>query len=134
MELILLLLMLLKNADFKPKQPIEINELISYAEMMKKPKKVRVTCYLPTGNHMANGEYPFVGACAGRKEDIGKVAALYDLDMNFIGYLEICDCGGAKSLKNGTSIDVFQPTIADARAFIKKYGDYGYIFLIDAVG
>lgn len=98
------------------------------------PVKMRVTCYLPTGNHTASGCYPFIGSCAGRKEDIGKIAVLYNLDGTYVGMYEIRDCGGSYTLRNGLSIDVYQNTMSDAKAWIKEHGDYMLVSIIEAEG
>lgn len=98
------------------------------------PQLMRVTCYLPTGNHTASGCYPFIGSCAGRREDIGKVIALYDINKNFIGYVEVRDTGGAQSIKNGTSIDIYVENMEQARAWVAEYGDYMYCQYIEANG
>lgn len=97
-------------------------------------KKMRVTCYLPTGNRTADGTVPYEGIVAARRQDLGKVAVIYDLDMNWLGNFEVRDTGGAKSLKNGTSIDVFRDDMDSAREWIRAYGDYCYVQLIEADG
>lgn len=100
----------------------------------KEPVKMRVTCYLPTGNKTADGTVPYEGICAARREDLGKVAVVYDLEMNLIGFFEVRDTGGAASLKNGTSIDIFRDNMGRAREWIAAYGDYCYVQMIQADG
>ena len=91
---------------------------------------MRTTCYLPTGNKTADGTVPYEGICAAKREWIGGVAIVYDTDMNFLGYFEIRDTGGASSIKNGTSIDIFRDDMDSAREWVKSYGDYCYIKIV----
>lgn len=98
------------------------------------PQLMRITYYLPTGNKTADGTEPYYGICAAKKDWIGKVAIIYDLNMRLIGFFEIRDTGGHTRIKEGKCIDLFMPTIEDAKAFIKEYGDYGYVQIIDADG
>ena len=88
------------------------------------PVKMRVTCYLPTGNPTASGVMPFVGGCAAKRDWIGGVAILYTMDGEFVKMLDINDTGGHQRIKNGTSIDVFVQDMDAAREWIATYGDY----------
>ena len=48
-----------------------------------------------------------------------------------------CDSNGdgiGDTITNGKSIDVFRYTLQDAKDWIKQYGDYVYIKIIDAEG
>lgn len=88
------------------------------------------------------------GVIAGRKEDLGKVAALYAVAEDgsvgeFIGYFDFYDTGAGidtdgdgrgDSIKKGKSVDVFRETMTDANKWIKTYGDYVYIQYIEAEG
>lgn len=98
------------------------------------PALIRATVYLPTGNPTASGVMPYEGVLAGRKEDIGKAAILYNSDMELIGVFEFCDTGSAKGLKNGTVIDVYRDSVESYREWVATYGDYVYIQYIDAEG
>lgn len=95
---------------------------------------MRVTCYLPTGNKTADGTIPYEGICAGRKEDLGKIAIVYDMDMNFLGYFEIRDTGGHPRLKEGKSIDIFRDDMEGVREWVRAYGDYCYVKIVEAAG
>ncbi len=103
------------------------------------PRKIRTTCYLPTGNRCANGDYPTEGlTVAGRKEDIGKTAILYEVEEDgtlgpVIGYFEIEDTGG-HYIKNGLRVDVYRETEQAAKEWVRKYGDYTYIQIIESEG
>lgn len=90
------------------------------------PELMRVTCYTATGNCMANGEMPYEGCVAGKKEDIGKKVKIYDLNMNLIGEYEIKDTGG-KLIRTGQRIDVYRDTLSRCFDWVHEYGDYLYI-------
>lgn len=91
-------------------------------------KLMRVTCYTATGNHMANGEYPYEGCVAGKKEDIGKIAVIYNADMELIGEFEIKDTGG-KLIRSGKRLDVYRDTLERCYDWIGQYGDYCYVVI-----
>ncbi len=110
-------------------------------------KQIRCTCYIEPGV-TRSGHYTHEGVIAGRKEDLGKVAALYAVAEDgsvgeFIGYFDFYDTGAGidtdgdgrgDSIKKGKSIDVFRETMTDAKKWIKTYGDYVYIQYIEAEG
>lgn len=98
------------------------------------PVRMRITCYLPTGNKTADGTVPYEGICAAKRDWIGKVAVVYTEDMEYIGTFEIRDTGGHKRIKNGTSIDIFRDNMSRAKEWVKTYGDYGYVQIMDADG
>lgn len=107
-------------------------------------KFIRCTCYITKGI-TASGEYTRSGIIAGRKEDLGKKAALYQMDKDgtvgeLIGYYDFLDTGAGMdtdgdgkgdSIKKGLSVDVWQPSMKDAKAWIKRYGDYVYMEIIE---
>lgn len=109
--------------------------------------KIRATCYCEHGLTYS-GSYTREGIIAGRKEDIGDVAAIYAVAEDggvgeFIGYFEVLDCGagfdtdgdgkGDSTIK-GRTIDVFRSNIDGVKSWIKRYGDFVYIKLIEAEG
>ena len=109
--------------------------------------KIRATCYCEHGLTYS-GAYTREGIIAGRKEDIGDVAAIYAVAEDggvgeFIGYFEVLDCGagfdtdgdgkGDSTIK-GRTIDVFRNNIDGVKSWIKRYGDFVYIKLIEAEG
>ena len=72
-----------------------------------------------------------------------KTAIPYDLDMNLIGIYEFKDTGSGMdtdgdgkgdTIKNGKSIDVYRNTLSRCYDWIKEYGDYVYLEIIDAEG
>lgn len=109
--------------------------------------KIRCTCYIDSGI-TASGQETRDGIIAGRRSDLGKVAALYRYNSDgsvgeFIGYYEFLDTGNGidtdgdgkgDSLKKGLSIDVYKYTLTEANDWIAEYGDYVYIKIIDAEG
>ena len=110
-------------------------------------KRIRCTCYCEPGT-TASGHPTRGGVIAGRKEDLGKVAALYAIAEDgsigeFLGYYDFYDTGAGMdsdgdgigdTIRTGKSVDVFQPSMDSAVNWIKKYGDYVYIVIIEAQG
>ena len=106
-------------------------------------KLIRCTCYCQGEFTNGNKEYPSMtpteSICAGRYEDIGKVAILYQRNADgsvgeYIGMFEFRDTGSHESLKNGTSIDVYRSNLERCYEWIAQYGDYVYIQYVDAKG
>ena len=109
--------------------------------------EIRCTCYVEPGI-TKSGHYTHEGVIAGRKEDLGKVAALYAVAEDgsigeFIGYFDFYDTGAGidtdgdgkgDSIKKGKSVDVFRDDMKAAKKWIKTYGDYVYMQIIDAEG
>lgn len=98
------------------------------------PVKMRVTCYTATGNPTATGVMPFEGGCAAKRDWIGCVAVVYDMDMRLIGFFTINDTGGHKRIKSGTSIDIYRDTLERCFDWVGEYGDYCYVQIIPADG
>lgn len=105
------------------------------------PTKIRCTCYTSTeGSITASGENVREGIIAGKRAWMGKVAVLYDLDMNIIGIFEFKDTGAGMdtdgdgvgdSIKNGKSVDVYRDTLERCKEWIHINGDYVYMQIID---
>lgn len=110
-------------------------------------RKIRATCYCEHGLTYS-GAYTREGIIVGRKEDIGAVAAIYEVaddggPGDFIGYFEVLDCGagfdtdkdgrGDSTIK-GKTIDIFRNDIDGVKSWIRRYGDYVYIKIIHAEG
>lgn len=119
-----------------------LNPLRVNAELVKK----RCTCYVEPGI-TASGYYTRDGVIAGRKKDLGRVAAIYrctdDQIGEFIGFYEFKDTGAGidtdgdgkgDSIKKGLSIDVYKSTLEEAYDWRAEYGDYVFIQYIDAEG
>ena len=108
------------------------------------PTKIRCTCYTATeGSITASGEHVREGIVAGKREWLGKVAILYDLNMNIIGIYEFKDTGAGidtdgdgkgDSIKKGKSIDVYRDTLDECYEWIRTYGDYVLMMIVDAEG
>ena len=110
-------------------------------------RRIRATCYCEPGITYS-GAYTHEGIVAGRKCDLGDVAAIYAIDEDggvgdFIGYFDFMDTGAGMdtdgdgkgdSIKKGKSIDVFRNNLADAKEWIRTYGDYVYVKIIEAEG
>ena len=71
---------------------------------------------------------------------MGKTAVLYNMDMELIGIFEFKDTGAGidtdgdgkgDSIKNGKSIDVYMDTMEDCRQWIRQFGDYVYLEIIE---
>lgn len=114
---------------------IIILTITSNAEpVFTEPVKMRVTCYAPTGNPTASGVMPYEGICAAKREWMGKVAVIYDMDMRLIGYFEIRDTGGHQRIKNGTSIDIYRDSLERCYEWVAEYGDHCYVQILEASG
>lgn len=96
-------------------------------------KKVRCTCYLPTGNKTADGTVPYEGICASNRDHLGDVAVLYSVDGEFIGFFECRDIGGHSKLRNGTAIDIYRDSMDRAWEWVGEWGDYVYVYWIEEV-
>ena len=113
----------------------------------KVPQPVRCTCYIEHGI-TASGIQTRNGIIAGRKEWLGMAAVLYEVKEDgtlgdFIGYYEFCDTGAGidtdgdgngDTIRTGNSVDVWQPNMESAIAWIKEHGDYVYMQIVPAVG
>lgn len=110
-------------------------------------KKVRCTCYCEDGITYS-GHKTRKGVIAGRREDIGDIAALYAINSDgslgeFIGYFDFYDIGAGidtdgdgigDSILKGKSVDVFKDNLSEVNEFIKTYGDYVFLKIIEAEG
>ena len=111
------------------------------------PQPVRCTCYIDRGI-TASGIQTREGIIAGRKEWIGMMAVLYEVKEdgtlgNFIGCYEFCDTGAGidtdgdgngDTIRTGNSVDVWQPSMTNAKAWIREHGDYVYMQIVDGKG
>lgn len=103
---------------------------------------MRVTCYCPescSGKVTASGTTPKANyTCGARKDLIGCVAMVYEDDNGkpgkFVGLYFIEDTGSADRIKSGKSIDIYQESLADAKAFVKAHGDYQWVQIIKGNG
>ena len=111
------------------------------------PQAVRCTCYIDRGT-TASGIQTRNGIIAGPKEWLGMAAVLYEVKEDgtlgdFIGYYEFCDTGAGidtdndgngDTIKTGNSVNVWQPSMKNARTWIIEHGDYVYMQIVPAVG
>lgn len=110
-------------------------------------KKIRCTCYLDRGI-TASGKYTRYGIVSGKRDYLGSIAAIYVYNPDgsvgdFIGYFEFLDTGAGMdsdgdgigdTIRTGKSIDVYQYTMYEAKEWIREYGDYVYLKIIEAEG
>lgn len=116
------------------------------ASTYSEPTLIRCTCYTAKeGAITASGQPVREGIIAGKSEwcNKGYFAILYDKDMNLIGIYEFLDTGAGidtdgdgkgDSIKSGKSVDVFRSSLSGCREWVKTYGDYVYIQIIQAEG
>lgn len=109
--------------------------------------KIRCTCYCEHGI-TASGQKTRYGIVAGKKDWLGCVATLYQINEDgsigeFIGQFEFKDTGAGMdtdgdgkgdSIKNGQSIDVWINSLSEAYEWRDKYGDYIFIKIIRGEG
>lgn len=103
---------------------------------------MRVTCYCPescSGTVTASGTKPVPNySCGARRDMIGCVALVYEnnngIPGDFIGLYEITDTGSAPRIQSGKSIDIYQASLSDAKAFVKAHGDYLFVQIVKGEG
>lgn len=90
-------------------------------------KAVNITGYCLKGT-TASGTETHEGMCAYRREDIGKIARVYDADKNLIGEFAIEDTGrkGGK-VRKGETVDIWRPTKEDCYQMTQK----GFIEVVE---
>jgi hypothetical protein len=81
-------------------------------------RKLRITCYLPTGGNCADGTPPYFGAVASNHANMGRNMTLYRADLTEVGEFTVHDVGGHIDLQNGSALDIFTPDIDSAWAFL----------------
>lgn len=102
------------------------------AAEFEEPTRIRCTTYTSTAGKVTYSGVPArQGILAGKKEWIGKTAILYDEEMNIIGYFEFMDTGATNGLNNGTVIDVYRDSLDNCNKWIRDYGDYVYLQIVD---
>ena len=77
----------------------------------------QLTAYTWTGNRMANGQYPYVGACACNSIPLG--TTIY---IEGYGTYVVCDRGGMGS----NVVDIYMDTESECVQFGRKYGAQVY--------
>lgn len=119
---------------------IALNTSVMAADFAQ-PTRIRCTCYTSTeGSVTASGENVREGIVAGKREWMGKTAILYDQNLNIIGIFEFKDTGAGidtdgdgkgDSIKNGKSIDVYRDTLEGCHEWIKLFGDYVMLQIVE---
>lgn len=115
--------------------------------LYSEPFKVRCTCYCYTGRPCSDGSTPKEGlTVAGKPEWKGKAAILYrvnddDSIGDVIGIFQFRDTGygfdtdsGQGTIQTGQSIDVYRHDMDGVQEWIKEYGDYVMLQVIDVQG
>lgn len=108
-------------------------------ELEPEPILMRVTCYCVNSGVTADGSVPIPNyTCGARRDLIGCVALVYEDDNGqpgeFIGLYEIQDTGSAPRIATGKSIDIYQLTYEDCKAYVKAHGDYQWVYLVKGEG
>ena len=86
---------------------------------------VKITGYCLRGK-TASGIQTREGICAYRKEDIGKLAIIYNSNMELIGTYEIEDTGKG-GIRKGTVVDIWKATRKECYALTQ----YGFIEVVE---
>lgn len=111
------------NIDFELRNAMEEQAYIESEGL----ERVRLSCYLPTGNRTADGSIPYEGICASNREHMGQTCIMYDKDLQEVARWECRDIGGNQLLREGKAIDVYRDTMDGAKEMIATYGDYVYV-------
>ena len=94
-------------------------------------ERVKLSCYLATGNRTADGTVPYEGIISCNKKHLGQDAIMYDENFTPVARFQCRDIGGHKLLREGRAIDVFRDSYERAVEFKKTYGEYAYIKWVD---
>ena len=123
---------------FAIEEGIEANKnKVNYLDGYEEPQYIRCTGYCDYG-YTKSGEYVRDGIVAGKLEWLGKTCVIYEVAEDgscgeLIGEYEFLDTGYGinGSLVKGTSIDVWHPSEDAVWDWMKTYGDYVYIQIVD---
>jgi hypothetical protein len=148
--IVLVIIMLFALASQVKAKPTQL--IVDDRNPYEQPILIRATVYTSEeGAQIASGQSIREGIIAGKPEWEGCVAILYTYRIEdgqaypqeVIGIYEVLDTGAGidtdgdnkgDSIKNGTSIDVYQPTQHQAEEWIDTYGDYVMVMLIRGKG
>lgn len=84
--------------------------LILPATAHAETQPVKITAYCLDGV-TASGEHTRPGICAYRREDLGKLARIYDADGELLGEFLIADTGRkGGAVRKGLAVDIWKPT------------------------
>ena len=79
-------------------------------------ERIDTTCYLITGR-TATGTPTHYGVAACNPH-LGECVELYTLEGEYLGLFEVCDTGSASGLVEGTSIDIWMPSMEEAQEWM----------------
>ena len=148
--LLVLIIWFFASKLFSCAKPTQI--IIDGRNPYEQPIVIRATVYTSEeGAITSSGQKVRPGIIAGKPEWQGSVAFLYTyhieggqpIPAELIGIYEVLDTGAGidtdgdnkgDSIKNGSSIDVYQPTLHQAEEWIDTYGDYVMMLLVKAEG
>ena len=111
------------QTNWKVYEAIEQERFIEEEELVK----VKVSCYLATGNKTADGSVPHEGIISCNKEHLGQDCIVYNEEFLPIARFECRDIGGHKLLREGKAIDIYRDSLERAQELVKEYGPYIYI-------
>lgn len=113
---------------------------VEASESFEQPAVIRCTCYCDQGI-TKSGQQVREGIVAGKEEWLGKAAILYEVKEDgsigdLIGIYEFLDTGYGidGSLIDGTSIDIYCPSLDACSEWTKEHGDYVYLQIVDGKG
>lgn len=84
--------------------------------------RVRLSCYLATGNCCADGTMPREGVCSSNLEHLGEDVIVYNDDLIPCMRLEVRDIGGNSLLQQGKAIDIYRDSMDRAWQLVGEYG------------
>ena len=126
------LALLLALTIVHPKPPIEPCEVYQAQERYNFIEenglaRVRLSCYLSTGNCCADGTMPKEGVCASNRSHLGEDVIVYNDDLVPCMRLEVRDIGGNTLLQQGKAIDIYRDSMDRAWQLVGEYGEYIWI-------
>lgn len=96
---------------------------VSGVSQAQEAMTVRVTYYLPTGNRMANGEWPYYGAAA------CSYNLAFGTRLRFPDGAEFV-CADRGQLGGSGWADLYAPTPEIGRGLARRYGDWAQVEII----
>lgn len=118
---------------------ITLNFCISTkADEIEEPRKIFVTAYIIQGT-TASGTQTREGVCAMNRSLLGKTVIIYLMNDDgsvgdVYGIYEVEDTGATRGLKNGSVVDIWCPSMEDAKRVMADTKGVGFIQIIDAEG
>ena len=116
-----------------PQINLDVYEAICDQRFIEEEELVRVklSCYVATGNKTADGSVPYEGVISCNKSHLGQDAIMYDENFIPVARFQCRDIGGHKLLREGKAIDVFRDSLERCYSFKAQYPEFVYIKWID---